>query len=266
MQPTADLWATLCQDLHGRRQCVAEGEYARIAGEFVESAQQMLRAGSPRLRDAFEIAGDICAEAALAGQAMDYYRQAAEQPVHDPAAGGRIAAKLAQLAEGEGDWTVAALWYEQALDLLDRAGDHSQHPSLFNALASARKASGDFPAAEAAYRRAIQQTLDLHGAQHPDVATYMTNLGVEMTEVRRYDEAEDLLLQGLALREHIYGANHPEIAHSLTNLGVVHHSRGDRSRAREYYEAAVKIYERFRPADCPEILHLQQNLQRLGPR
>lgn len=265
MQPTADLWATLCQDLHGRRQQVQQNEYARVAEDFVQSARQILRPGSARLRDALEIAGDICQEAGLVPQALSYYEQGAGEPEQELTATGRIAAKIAQLASENGEWKRAAEWYERALGLLDRAEDHSQHPFLYNSLASVRKAMGDFGAAEVAYRRAIQMTMDLHGPNDPEVATYMTNLGVELTELGRLEEAEDLLLQGLALREHLYGANHPEIAHSLTNLGVVSHARHNYQRAGEYYEAALDIYRRFNSSESSEIKFLKENLDRLKP-
>ena len=80
VQPTADLWATLCQDLHGRRQQVQQNEDARVAEDFVQSARQILRPGSARLRDALEIAGDICQEAGLVSQALSYYEQGAGEP------------------------------------------------------------------------------------------------------------------------------------------------------------------------------------------
>jgi tetratricopeptide (TPR) repeat protein len=266
VQPTADLWATLCQDLHGRRQQVRQEEYARVAEEFIQSARQILRPGSPRLRDAFEIAGDICQEAGLIDQALSYYQQGSTEPEIEPEASGRIAAKIAQLAADRSDWAGASRHYQRALDLLDRAGDHSQHPVLLNALASAQKAAGDFPSAETSYRRAIQMALSLHGSYNPEVATYQTNLGVELTELGRFDEAEDLLLQSLAIREHCYGANHPEIAHSLTNLGVVYHSRRDLPRAGEFYQAALDIYRRFKSSQSPEVQFLQANLERVTPR
>lgn len=264
MQATADLWATLCQDLHGRRQQVRQEEYARVAEEFVQSARQILRPGSPRLRDALEIAGDICQEAGLVNHALEYYEQGAAEPEQEPEASGRIAAKIAQLQTERSSWSQAAFWYERALDLLDREGDHSQHPPLLNALASAQKAAGNFPAAESAYRRAIEFDTQLHGPQNPEVATYLTNLGVELTELGRLDEAEDLLLQGLSVREHCYGANHPEIAHSLTNLGVVYHTRGIYARAAEYYQAALEIYRRFKSSRSPEVQFLQTQLDRLA--
>jgi tetratricopeptide (TPR) repeat protein len=251
--------------LHGRRQQVRQGEYARVAEEFIQSARQILRPGSPRLRDALEIAGDICQEAGLLEQALHYYEQGAAEPELEPAASGRIAAKIAQLAANRSDWPQASLWYERALNLFDRVGDHSQHPALLNALASSQKAAGDFPSAEASYRRAIDLAISLHGPQAPEIATYQTNLAVELTELGRLDEAEDLLLQGLAIREHCYGANHPEIAHSLTNLGVLYHSRRDLQRAAEFYQAALEIYRRFKSSKSPEVQFLQANLARVTP-
>ncbi len=59
MQTTANIWEVLCRDLEVQRQTAKAEQYHEIATRFVLSARQVLRADSPRLCDAVEIAGDI---------------------------------------------------------------------------------------------------------------------------------------------------------------------------------------------------------------
>ncbi len=268
MQPSADLWQTLCSDLQEQRGQVRREEYSRVARDFLTAARQLLRAGSPRLGDACEIAGDICSEAGTPLDAVEFYQEAYAIATASgvPSISGRISGKLAELLSESGEEYQAASFYEKAVRHFDDAGDHSQHMPLLNALASVRRKCGDFKGATRAYLQGIAILTRMHGPQCPEVALLYNNLGVALTEEGDFTAAEDAHLQALAVREHVFGATHPEVAHSLLNIGVVNHLRGEPTKARRFYIAAQDIYKNFSPPDSPELTKITENLRRLSNR
>ena len=67
---------------------------------------------------------------------------------------------------------------------------------------------------------------ELLGDRHPSVATSLNNLAALRYNQNRYDEAEALFLQALAIFESVLGSNHPNtqsvknfIAYLRTNQG-----------------------------------------------
>jgi len=265
MQPSANLWTTLCEDLQAKRHSAHQEEYVRVAQEFVNLARQILRETSPRLGDACEIAGDICQETAARDEAITFYAEACEiaETSGNQASAGRVAGKLAEILDRPGEEHRAMEFYLRALNHFDELNDHSLHATLLSGLAAARSRIGDHDGARKAYEQAIEILTRLHGDKHPDLAVIYTNLGVCLSEVGDYPLAERAHLHALSLREAIYGSNHPEVAHSLTNLGVLNHSRGDQAQAARYYEAALQIYQHFADPEAREIQQLEAALGRL---
>lgn len=266
MQATSNLWDTLCKDLETSRRNARREEYVRVAADFVNAAAHMLAHSSPRQADAREIAGDICMEAGALAEAADHYRRAYDSAISisNQEQSGRIAAKLAQVFEELGEIQEAISQCKLALRHYEEAGDHTNHPTLLNQLASLFRRSGNLQEACQTYRRAIDAASQLHGSKHQSLAILYNNLGVALTEAGEYTQAENAHLQALSLRESNFGVSHPETAHSLANLGVLHHSRGDRQKAIRHFEAALEIYRKYYTPSSREIQTLQNWLNYLG--
>lgn len=265
MQPTANIWETLCRDFETRRQSASSDQYREIAEAFLTSARQVLRANSPRLCDAIEIAGDVYQGAGHGKEAAQNYEEALAK-AQDVGAGpsvARLAAKLAFLYDQQEELEKSHEMYLLALKTYEKVYDHSQHAQLLNSLAALHKRRGDFDAAMKAYQRAIDTASRVHGDAHPEVATATNNLGVAYTDAGDYVRAENLQLQALALREKCYGAMHPDVAQSLANLAVVYHCMGERQKAEAFYRSALDIYRRFRPDSDPEVKGVIDNLDAL---
>ena len=56
------------------------------------------------------------------------------------------------------------------------------------------------------------------GPNHPDVARTLNNMSVLASDLGRYEEAEQLARQALAIDERALGPEHPDVASSLTNI------------------------------------------------
>jgi tetratricopeptide (TPR) repeat protein len=268
MQPTANLWETLCADLQTQRTQSAREEYLRVATDFADAARNVLRPGSNRLADAWEIAGDICRDAGGRQEARKFYLEAFSiaEGLQLDAQGARIAAKLAENFSVPGEEAQSISHCDKALRHLETAGDHSQHTFLLSLKAARQRALGDYPGAVETYREAMDLVEKLHGSNNADLAVLINNLGIALMEAGDLAGAEKAGLQALELREKLFGATHPEVAHSLSNLGVLYHYRGESVQASRYYRAALDIYCHFLQPDAPEIRILQENLKKLEAR
>ncbi|MEI6338055.1 MAG: tetratricopeptide repeat protein [Verrucomicrobiota bacterium] len=265
MQTTANLWEVLCRDLESERQTAKAEQYQEITRKFVASARQVLRADSPRLCDAIEIAGDIHQVAGQLQEAAVNFKDALgkSQQFGLVPVTARLAAKLALLLDRLEESGEARRYYVLALSLYEEGHDHSQHAMLLNQLGALCKGDGDMAAAEKYYRYAMEIAGTLHGDNHPEMANAANNLGVAYIETRDFVKAENLHIQALAIREKCYGAMHPEVAQSMANLAVVYHAIGNDQKARAFYAGALKTYKYFRSAGDPEVQSVQANYDAL---
>jgi tetratricopeptide (TPR) repeat protein len=263
MQNTASLWVLLCEELEARRADESASEHSAAARKFEEAARQVFQKHPARLRDAFEIAGDIHQAAKADADARRCFQEALAVETPTAAQSGRLATKLALVCESAGDVTSARRYYEMAVEAHDRGADHSGLATLLNNLGALHRLCGDLPAAEKAYHRALAEAAATHGSNHPEVALIANNLGVAYTDIGNLAKAEEAHLHALQIRELIFGANHPDVGQSLANLGVVYHARGEHMKAERFYRGAIDTLSHFVAAEDPEMERITSNLNRL---
>lgn len=70
-------------------------------------------------------------------------------------------------------------------------------------------------------RRTLEIAEENLGADHPEVATNLTNLGALFADQERYDEAEPLLRRTVEIREATLPPEHPDRGKALADLGRV---------------------------------------------
>ena len=83
------------------------------------------------------------------------------------------------------------------------------------------KGQGRYSEAEALYREAIEIGAATIGTAHPNYASRLGNLGVNMYYQEKLAEACALLEQALVIRKAALPADHPGIAVNEANLAVV---------------------------------------------
>jgi tetratricopeptide (TPR) repeat protein len=81
----------------------------------------------------------------------------------------------------------------------------------------------------------------LHGENHPDVATSLNNLAELYRAQGRYTEAEPLYKQSLAMSKRLLGENHPSVATILNNLAELYRAQGRYSEAEPLLKQAEAI-------------------------
>ncbi len=95
---------------------------------------------------------------------------------------------------------------------------------------------------------------------HPDIANSLNNLAQAVFAQGRYEEAEGLQREALAVRRQALPAGHPDIATSLSNLANVVRAQGRYEEAERLYKEALEMLRQALPAGHPAIAASVSNL------
>jgi tetratricopeptide (TPR) repeat protein len=137
---------------------------------------------------------------------------------------------------------------------LERAG------ALWNNLGYHLKMIADYPAARAAYERALRIDEAVFGPDHPAVATDVNNLGGVLKALGELPAARAAYERALAIWVKVYGEEHPQVATAHNNLGGVLKDLGELPAARAAYERALRIDEAVFGPDHPNVARDVNNL------
>ena len=103
----------------------------------------------------------------------------------------------------------------------------------------------DYDKAKMLYRRALNITVTQYGEKHPDVATFLNNIGVVYHHIGDYNTVLEYYGKALKIRLELFGENHPDVASSFNNIGKVYSDRRDYDKALNYFDKALKIWTTF---------------------
>ncbi|MGF2040337.1 MAG: tetratricopeptide repeat protein [Nostoc sp. CmiVER01] len=96
-----------------------------------------------------------------------------------------------------------------------------------------------------------------------DVATSYNNLASLYESQGRYNEAEPLFIQALALRRQLLGDEHPDVATSLNNLALLYASQGRYSEAEPLYIQVLALLRQLLGDEHPDVATSLNNLASL---
>jgi tetratricopeptide (TPR) repeat protein len=149
-----------------------------------------------------------------------------------------------------------------ALALVDNtSAENAVHADILNKLAAYRQGA---LAAYAEARPYLERALTIRekalGAEHPNTATILNNLGYLLQEQGDLAGARRNYEHALAIREKVLGAEHADTATSLNNLGQFLQAQGDLAGARRYYERALTIQEKVLDVEHPNTATSFNNL------
>jgi tetratricopeptide (TPR) repeat protein len=129
---------------------------------------------------------------------------------------------------------------EQTGRMLERAGQYE----------AARAQS---TSAERLMKRALAIKERVYGAEHSEVASTLTSLGIVQQRLGELGEARATQQRALAINEEIFGPEHPEVAGTLRNLGNMQQVAGELGEARVTLQRAVAINEEIFGPEHPEV-------------
>jgi len=136
-----------------------------------------------------------------------------------------------------------------------RFGEHPAVEAEIRAvIGSAYYSLGHLDEAEACDRRRLALLRELHGEDHVEVARAVRDLGVVMTDRRRFDRAETLLEKALSVTRAHLGEDHVQIADCLLSLAELRQAQFRFEEADARYARACAIYQKQIGLDDPRSL------------
>ncbi|MBV8032127.1 MAG: tetratricopeptide repeat protein, partial [Betaproteobacteria bacterium] len=122
---------------------------------------------------------------------------------------------------------------------------------------------GDFPAAEAASLRLLEENIRVFGPDHPNVANALNLLGAAHLKQGKFSEAEGDFRRMLTIYERRLGPEHEFTAAALNSLGLVLERLGDYAGAETVLRRAVAILEKKLGRNHPDTATTLSNLARV---
>jgi tetratricopeptide (TPR) repeat protein len=113
--------------------------------------------------------------------------------------------------------------------------------------------SGAHADAARAAQRAVELAEAALGPDHPDVGTYLAQLGSLKQLVSELDPADAALERGLAILERWYGPDDPHLDRALGGLGALRLRQGRSAEASELWQRRLAIARAANPTDVPAI-------------
>lgn len=175
---------------------------------------------------------------------------------------------LGMIYQSQRYYQQAENFYQQAQEILESPSEESEGVSRIMSAIKGNRAEmyrdqGNF-----------RQALNSYGENPPiqqasieeatlETTTELNNLALFYTSQSKYEEAEVLHLQTLAIRRRLLNNDHPDIANSLNNLAGLYRLIGRYTDAEQNYQRALAIIERHYATDHPEIAMTLNNLGEL---
>ena len=154
---------------------------------------------------------------------------------------GNLMRAMGQAYNGLGMYPKAREVLSEALAQAERSGIPADVLKARLALADNRYQDGDYPAAEALYKKALAEAGVLYRQTHPTIAQALTGLGESISERGATSEAETLYRQALAMNVKLHGERHADTARTLEALGRLMYSAGRYEEAEPLFERALAV-------------------------
>ena len=121
-------------------------------------------------------------------------------------------------------------------------------------------AQGKYNEAIPLAERILELYQNVHGEEHPDVATSLNNLAFLYQSQGRYTEALPLYRQALEMYKRLLGEEHPDVATSLNNLALLYDNQGRYTEALPLYRQALEMRKRLLGEEHPWVATSLNNL------
>ncbi len=120
--------------------------------------------------------------------------------------------------------------------------------------AQALAQAGDTQRGNAILRESLEAMRQSMGRDASPVLTVASNLSVQLTNARQYEEAEELALDTLARRRRVQGDGHPDTLISFNVASYVYRRQGNNEKAAPYLQTALDVATTTLGPDHPDRL------------
>ena len=187
-----------------------------------------------------------------------------------------------QMADGQGDSSLALWAAEQSATNLQMLGRHDEALPLLMTIHSARLAhlgplhpstllaaheigllkrhQGHDDEALVWLQGAFDSRRRVLGEKHPDTLASANEIATVLQALQRYDEAEVLFRQVLDARLELLGEEHQFTRNSMSNLGLLYSVSGRLEKAAPLYERALALETRLIGESHPDTIALMHNI------
>jgi tetratricopeptide (TPR) repeat protein len=101
-------------------------------------------------------------------------------------------------------------------------------------------------------------------ANHPELATALSNLAMVMQDQGELDAAKAMYQRALSIKEAALGPNHPSVAPTLHNLATLLHQRGEHAEAKALMKRARAINEVMRGKSHPHTAKTKAGVRHIN--
>src|SRR2546423_589776 len=98
------------------------------------------------------------------------------------------------------------------------------------------------------------------GVEHPDTLATMHNLALTYRKQKRWNEAEELVVQMMETRKRVLGAEHPSTLATMHNLASTYRKQERWKEAEELEVQVMETRKRVLGAEHPDTLATMHNL------
>ena len=194
------------------------------------------------------------------------------------AASAALCAGLGHAQDGSWDESIssarqalATKQFDQAALLLrqarrqsqDFAQDDPRRVVPLMELAKLHLSRGDYAVPEGLYREADEIGRRAWGAESPEYATLLNDIGRYYHLRVKHTEAEDFYKLAFATRTRLLGRDHADVAAVVNNLAVLYENQVLYTKAEAYYRTALEIREKSLGEDHPDTIMTLDHLARL---
>ena len=170
---------------------------------------------------------------------------------------------LAMVVSEKGNYAEAEGMQRECVAIRREALASVELGQTLNDLATTRAARNDLAEAESLYRESLAVQRKLLGAEHPEIASTLENLGGVLFRTGRQKETLALLDEVLAMRKKGLGEDSLGVARTLHNRSVVQTQAGELAAAEAGFREAIARLKQALGADHPEMARVHANYARL---
>ena len=139
--------------------------------------------------------------------------------------------------------------FVEAIRALSALGDSAEGDlaAAHANLAEVHRTQRQFDLAEGHYTRALELKRKRHGGQHASVANTLNMIGCMRTDQGRFDDAEKLTRDAIAMRTATGEVDDLHYASMLHNLGEIYRRTGQMERVESLLRSSLELRERLAP-------------------
>lgn len=167
---------------------------------------------------------------------------------------------LGAVYHDSGDYEKAEDYYRRALALLEVTDDLAKKADVLANLGVLHTDRGNLADAERYGRSSLDLLMGFKDPSDPIIARTKQRLSFVLHQLKKRDEAREMILDSVDILRTNYGTNHPHVATALNYAAIIQGGAGDHKSAQASLREAAEIYRNTHGNDHPYLATTLSNL------